>query len=946
MIFHVAKLPSAVNDVPVAGAPSAAAGGHRSLLRSGLVQNALSYPDRARLLFDWNQTEADYPRNSCLHTLFEEQAISCPDAPAVEFQGLKLSYGELNARANVLARHLQHAGVGPEVLVGICLAPSLDLLVGLLGILKSGGAYVPMDPAYPASRLAFIMQDTAMQALLTQESITARLPVDKTPILYPPAAAPADGPDSQSNPTAGVTAENLAYVMYTSGSTGQPKGVMVTHRGLVNYLWWAVRAYRVAEGTGAPVQSSISFDLTVTSLFTPLLAGRCATLLPADPALNALSVALRQHDGYSLVKITPARLEMLQLQTRSGQRVPRAGAFVIGGEALSGADLEFWQERSPDTVLVNEYGPTETVVGCCAYFVPKGHRIHGPVPIGRPIANTQLYVLGPDLQPVPIGVKGELYIGGDGVARGYWKQPELTERHFISNPFRTPGTKSSGKLYRTGDLVRYLPDGNLEFLGRVDDQIKVSGFRIEPGEIEPVLTEHPGVRAAVVGAVSVSAGYKVLTAYCVPRRQPPPTIADLRAFLLNELPAHLVPTAFVWLEKFPLTINGKVDRDALAAIAREAEASRSAPVAEPRTDVERRMVSLWQDLFQRVPLGIHDSFFDLGGHSLLAVHLVSRINRVFNSHFEVVDLFQWPTIAQWASVLTAHKRFPKHSKLARVGSGNDQPAVVFLNPPTELVHFANHLAKPQAVLASEVPLTPELLDASARHELSRLPSLPEMAEPHVALIREHPLPGGIVLAGFSYGGLLAFEVASQLIRAGAPVRSVLLFDACRPLGTRERLRHKALRHLRSTPRQELARLWRKARPRVRNKLARPSPLPESAVKPMPEPPDWSSTAAYPWETYARIWAHAIQGYTWHCLPSRGALFRAQDTLFGPDQNYDGALGWDGLFEDGVQVYDIPGDHFSMWKEPHLAYLCEACLTALNSTGCELNSASRRPARSV
>jgi amino acid adenylation domain-containing protein len=915
------------DEVPAAGASPAAPGGARALSGSGHPQDALSQSDRAKLLFDWNQTQADYPRNSCLHTLFEQQAASCPSAPAVEFQGHKLTYGELNARADVLARDLQQAGVGPEVLVGICMAPSLELLVGLLGILKSGGAYVPMDPAYPESRLAFIIQDTAMRALVTQESIKARLPVDNVRTFCPLAATPTGGTDSQSNPAGGATAENLAYVIYTSGSTGQPKGVMVTQRGLVNYLWWAVRAYRVAERTGAPVQSSIAFDLTVTSLFTPLLAGRCVTLLPADPALNALSVALRQHDGFSLVKITPASLEMLRLQTRCGHPAPQAGTFVIGGEALSGADLEFWQERSPNTVLVNEYGPTETVVGCCIYSVPKGSRIQGPVPIGRPIANTKLYVLDSNLQPVPIGEKGELYIGGDGVARGYWNRPELTEKRFIANPFQAPGTESSGKLYKTGDFVRYMPDGNLEFLGRVDDQIKVSGFRIEPGEIEPMLVEHPGVRAAVVRADSGAAGYKVLTAYCVPRRRPPPATADVRAFHLNKLPAHLVPAVFVWLEKFPLTINGKVDRDALAAIARKPSVTVRA--AEPRTDLERTLVSLWQDLFLRAPLGIHDSFFDLGGHSLLAVRLVSEVNRVFNVHFEAVDLFQWPTIAQWASALSAHAGLPRRPRLARVGSGHDQPAVVFLNPPTELVHLANHLAKPQAIFASEVPLAPDLLEASARHELSRFPSIPEMAVPHVALIRDHQLSGGIILAGFSYGGILAFEVASQLIRAGTPVRSVLLFDSCRPLGTRERLRQKALRHLRSTPGQEIARIWRKARPRAEEKPAQPSPPAESAEKPGFEPPDWSSTAAYPWETYSRIWEHAIQRHNWDRLPCRGTLFRAQEALFGPDQNYDGALGWKGLFDGELRVYDIPGGHFSMWREPHLTYLCQACLSALN-----------------
>ena len=411
-----------------------------------------------------------------------------------------------------------------------------------------------------------------------------------------------------------------------------------------------------------------------------------------------------------------------------------------------------------------------------------------------------------------------------------------------------------------------------------------------------------------------------------PHQQPPPTAAELRAFLLNKLPVHLVPATFFWMDKFPLTVNGKVDRDALPVLA-AAQPQIAAP-AQPRNDIERRMVAIWQKLFQRARLGIHDSFFELGGHSLLAVRLVTEINRAFDSHLEVVDLFQWPSIADLAPALTAQARVPRPPKLVQIGAGDVLPPVVFLNPPTELMHLARHLSKPQALWASEIGLPPEAMEASARHQLSRLPSLHEIARPHVAMIGAEHLNGGIILAGFSYGGILAFEVASQLLRAGQAVRSVLLFDSCRPLATGERLHQKALRHLRIARREGVGYLWRKAGSRTWRTLGRSHPPREPDAKPPAEPSEWSANTAYPWETYARLWEHAIRQYTWECLPCGGALFRAEDTMFGPYQNYDGALGWRGLFEGGLQVHNVPGGHFSMWNEPHVDHLCAAFLQAL------------------
>ncbi|TMI02370.1 MAG: amino acid adenylation domain-containing protein, partial [Betaproteobacteria bacterium] len=401
---------------------------HWRLLLEGMIASPercvwelplLSEAERRQLLTEWNQTAVEYQRDSCVHELFEAQAERTPQAIAVRFEGQRLTYQELDRRSNQLAHHLRELGVGPEVLVGICVERSLEMVVGLLGILKAGGAYVPIDPSYPAARQAFMLQDSQAKVLLTQAHLLPRMPSHGATTVRLDAdwhrleRLPTSSPARLADPT------HLAYVIYTSGSTGQPKGVCIAHRGLVNYLSWAVSAYKVAEGAGAPVHSSIAFDLTVTSIFTPLLVGRSVELLPDDQGAEALARALQTAAGYSLVKLTPAHLQALQLQLRPEQVAERTRTFVIGGEQLRAEAVEFWRQHAPRTLLVNEYGPTETVVGCCVYTVTPETRTHGPIPIGRPIANTRLYILDRYLQPVPIGVTGELCIGGDGVARGY-----------------------------------------------------------------------------------------------------------------------------------------------------------------------------------------------------------------------------------------------------------------------------------------------------------------------------------------------------------------------------------------------------------------------------------------------------------------------------------------------------------------------------------------------
>jgi len=598
----------------------------------------------------FNQTAREYPRDRCAHQLFEAQVERAPDAVAVAFRDERLTYRQLNARANQLAHFLKSFGVGPDSRVGICVERSPEMVIGVLAVLKAGGAYVPLDPSYPSERLAFMLKDANVRVLLTQSGLIDKLPAHDVPSF----CMDTDWGQLENNPTEnlvnGVRPEHLAYVIYTSGSTGKPKGAMIRHCGLVNYLSWATETYQVERGCGAPVHSSISFDLTVTSLFTPLMVGRTVFLLP--DGIEELAKALLERDNYSLVKITPAHLRALAELMPPSEVAGRVRALIIGGEALHFEGVSFWRQHAPATRLINEYGPTETVVGCCVYEVEDDDPLSGPIPIGRPIANTQLYVLDEKLQPVAMGDPGELYIGGDGVARGYLNRDDLTEERFIRDPF---AEDAQARLYRTGDLVRLLPDGNLEYLGRVDDQIKIKGFRIELGEIETVLKQHGAVSDCAVVACEDPSGEKRLTGFFVTNGNGPAEIDDLKEFLKTKLPDYMVPSCFVGLEALPLTTNGKVDRKVLAQQTRPEVANENFVAA--RTPTEETLARIWAEVFKLDAVSVNDNFFDLGGDSILGTLILARASRA-GLKVSPMQLFEHQTIAELSNVVRLSSESP------------------------------------------------------------------------------------------------------------------------------------------------------------------------------------------------------------------------------------------------------------------------------------------------
>lgn len=476
----------------------------------------LTAAERQQLLVEWNDTATTYRHDATLHELLSAQAGRSPDAVAVVCGTSSMTFAELDVRAEQLAGRLRTLGVGADAIVGVAMTRSPELVIALLGVLKAGGAYLPIDPTYPAARIEFMVQDSGAIVLLTQPGLVATLPSGTARVVALDGGGTPVGPEGIGASNAAsppARADSLAYVIYTSGSTGRPKGALITHRGVVNYLSWCVEAYGIRDGIGSPMHSSISFDLTVTSLWAPLAAGRAVYLLPEADGVEALALALRTHRNFSLVKLTPAHMEMLRHALGPHEVAGRTRMFVIGGEQLMGESLAWWQEHAPDTVMVNEYGPTETVVGCCVEFVPGTRRISGAVPIGRPIANTQLFVLDPRMQPVPVGVPGELYIAGDGVARGYLHRDDLTAERFLADPF---SAVAGARMYRTGDQARWRSDGTLEYLGRLDQQVKLRGYRIELGEIEYALGRHPGVREAAVAIHADEAGDRHLVAYVAP----------------------------------------------------------------------------------------------------------------------------------------------------------------------------------------------------------------------------------------------------------------------------------------------------------------------------------------------------------------------------------------------------------------------------------------------
>jgi amino acid adenylation domain-containing protein len=611
----------------------------------------LSETERAVLLDEWNDTRAEHSQDVCLHQLFEQQVERTPSAVAVVFEQEQLTYAQLNRRANQLARYLRRLGVGPERLVGVLMERSVELVVALLGVLKAGAAYVPLDPSYPQERLRFMLEDAGASVLLAQRRVASLLPkYDGRIVLVDDEREAIEGLSAEPL-RSGVTAQNLAYVLFTSGSTGAPKGVMISHRAICNHMLW-MKSQWPLDGSDAVLQKTpVSFDASVWEFYAPLMMGaRLVLARPEGQRDSAYLVEAIKRFGVTVVQLVPLQLQMLLdepelSECRSLRRV------FCGGEALPNAFSQRLNARL-DVELYNIYGPTEATIDATAWRCEPGAE-RAAAPIGRPISNTQIHLLDQHLQPVPIGVAGELYVAGAGLARGYLNRPDLTAEKFIPNPF---SHKPGERLYKTGDLARYLADGAIEFIGRLDHQVKLRGFRIELGEIEALLRQHDFVREAAVLVREDTPGDRRLVAYVVPADEPDGPVVEpelaplLRAHLKSHLPEHMLPSAFVWLDALPLTAGGKLDWRALPA-ADDARPVLDEMYSTPRTPVEEILANIWAAILRLERVGVNDNFFELGGHSLLGTQVISRVREAFHVELPLRTIFETPTIAGMAETV-------------------------------------------------------------------------------------------------------------------------------------------------------------------------------------------------------------------------------------------------------------------------------------------------------
>lgn len=614
----------------------------------------LTEAERRQMLVEWNQTEADHAQGMCAHQLFEAQVERNPDAVAVAFGDQELTYRQLDLRANQLARYLQGRGVGPEVFVGLCMQRSVDMVVAILGILKAGGAYVPLDPAYPPERLSLIIKDAQIRLLLTTERLAPVLPVHDAELICLDVQWQSIAPDAGQRTAVSVSPQSVIYVIYTSGSMGRPKGVLITHGALVNYALAVCRELGREPGERLLQVASTSFDSSADEIFTCLLSG--ATLvLPSDEIVASAPTILQRCRDWQITALDPPTVvwhALVAVLDEEDLDFPETVRLVyFGGERALPQRLAAWRARVGDRVrLLNGYGPTELTIGSTIYPLDNMAELVASsreVPIGYPMSNTQAYVLDRNLNPVPIGVPGELCVSGAGVARGYFSRPGLTADVFVPCPF---GPEPGARMYKTGDLVRYLPDGCIEFLGRLDNQVKIRGFRIELGEIETVLAQHPDVRDVVVGIKETASGDERLVAYVVPARGATPVPSELRRYLQDRLPDYMTPATFVAIDALPLMPTGKVDRNLLPEPEWSSRELEQAYVA-PRTPTETTLAGIWAQVLGLDQVGIHDSFFDLGGHSLLATQVISRMANAFHVKLPLHTLFRTPTIAGLANTI-------------------------------------------------------------------------------------------------------------------------------------------------------------------------------------------------------------------------------------------------------------------------------------------------------
>lgn len=865
---------------------------------------------------------ADSPHRQCMYELFEEQVERTPNAPAVVFGDYQLTYSELNRRANRLANYLRSQGVAPEVLVAICLERSLEIPIAIMAILKAGGAYVPLDPDFPRARLAFMLDDLKAPILLTVDQLVARLPEHSAHVICLDTNWSSIEAFGQENPPHTSLPSNLAYVIYTSGSTGRSKGVAIEHRQLVNYTRAITKQFKLPTVSHYAMVSTFAADLGNTVLFPSLGSGGCLHLLSQECAADPEAAAEHfRHKTVDCLKIVPSHLSSLLTSSDARLVLPRQ-RLILGGEALSWNLVGKVRQLAPDCTIINHYGPTETTVGAITHEIGRmetGNDLSS-VPLGQPIDGAEVFILTEDLRLAPRDAAGEIYIGGAGVARGYLNRPELTAERFVPDSF---SGEAGARLYRTGDRARYFPDGNIEFLGRVDHQVKIRGNRVELREVEAVLAELPEVRDSVVIVREDEPGEKRLVAYIVIRDRGQ-SVTELRAKLKEKLPDYMVPSPVVLLQSLPLTPNGKVDRSALPKPDLRPELD---PIrVDARDSLELQLVDIWEKVLSIHPIGVDDDFFELGGDSILGARLFARIENRFGKRLPLATLFQVGTVAGLANLLRQKGWSPKWSSLVAIQPEGSRPplycvhacgAHVFIYRP-----LVRHLSSDQPVYG----LQAQGLDGKT----DSLTRLEDMAAHYVAEIREFQPHGPYYILGDTLGGLFALEMAHQLGIAGQEIALLAMLDTHCPLP--QSAGQRMLSHLSHIKQLGVNEYLRAAAHGVKKRLTRRSESDDVGLPLTAEEQAYEQKVVVAEDPLARIeWAIYKATQIDYVPPKRIAArityFLARDNEYR-NRFEDNRLRWKTVAGGGFEVHVIPGRHDTIREEPHVGYLAKkltACL---------------------
>jgi len=897
-----------------------------------ILDGAVKYPDRRlsslpflteaeRLqLLCWNETAASYPRGKCVNQLIEAQVERSPDAIALRFQDQELSYRNLNHRANQLARYLQKLGAGPEMRIAVCIDRSPEMIIGILGVIKAGAAYVPLDHTYPLDRIGFMLEDAQASLLLGQEQLIDSLPTFWAQAVCIDADWELIAQEDDGNLDTIATDQNLAYVIYTSGSSGKPKGVLIQHGGLCNLTETMAQDFRYKPDSRVLQFASLSFDASAAEIFTSLVAGVTLCLAPKDSLLPGPALSwLLQEQRITNVTLPPSALAAMQVKP-----FPYLHTLVVAGEACPATIAAYWGQ---DREFLNAYGPTEATV--CA-TVGDSKDSAGSPSIGRPVSNTQLYIVDERVQAVAIGIAGELLIGGDGLARGYLERAELTAERFIPDAF---GKSEGGRLYRTGDLVRYLRDGSVEYIGRSDQQVKVRGYRIELGEVEAALREHPEVKEAVA-VVREEEGEKRLVGYIVSEGEGEVEVRELREYLKGRLPEYMIPGSFVKLEHLPLTPNHKIDRRALPASG-DSHLKLGTGFREPRDLVELELVRVWEEVLDKHPIGISDSFFDLGGHSLLAVRLLGQIQNRHRKEVPLPVFFQKPTIEYLAGLLREGAESLEQSPLVAMQPLGSRPPLFCVHPGSGNVLCYVDLAQRLGV---DQPFY-GLRDVTLDNGTVMWTTVEEMATRYIEAIRQVQPYGPYLLGGYSFGAVVAFEMAQQLRRHGDDVDLLAILDAGAPAFSSGRFEGAddmvllaiiACDLARNTGKtwQALAEDLRELEPKEQLNFVLNYVIEQTNSRNLFQGNVLDYIQAQLQVFKVRI--KVVEQYAPRTYDSRLVLFQSKETedMLLSESFSDTSMGWNQLCAEPVEIHVIEGHHSSITDEPHvriLAELLKSCL---------------------